>query len=50
MCPDDVNRAGQISWLSLNLQQCPLALNVHQHQRLNLDTGSTESKSFKTLA
>lgn len=49
-CPDDVNRAGQFLWLGRNMQQCPLAVNVHQHKRLNLDTGSTESRIFKTFS
>lgn len=48
--PDGVNRAGQISWLGFNMQQSPLAVNVHQHKRLNLDIGSTESKIFKTFS
>lgn len=47
-CPDGVNIAGQLSWLSLNLYQCPLAVNVHQHKRLNLDTDTAETKFFKT--
>lgn len=47
---EDVNRVGQVSWLSLSTQQCPLAVNRHQHKGLNLDTGSTKTKIFKTFS